>query len=185
MFDERSLVKALINLDDRAFDYLVDRYGDDILRFCYIKTSDISIAEDLTQETLINIFKNIGNFKFKSSLKTWIYKIALNVCREYFRAKKQLSYLEDDKVSKVLIDEEFNIEEEILNKIDNELIAEKLCEINPKYRDVIYMFYYKDFAIKDIGIVLGEKENTIKTRLRRGKIELGKLLVEEGIYGQT
>lgn len=183
--NEKSLVEGLVNSDDRAFDYILDEYGDDILRFCYMKVNDESIAEDLTQETFINIFKYIGRFKGKSSLKTWIYKIALNCCREYFRKNKNLVIVDDSRFVQNNIIAEFDLEEEILTLVDNEIIASALEEIKPQYKDIIYMFYYKDFTVRDIAEILEQNENTIKTKLRRGRNELGKVLAKEGIYGQA
>ena len=181
--NEQKLVDGLINSDDNAFDYILELYGDDILRFCYMKTQDISSAEDLTQETFINIYKYINKFKGKSSLKTWIYKIALNCCREYYRKNKKVLSIDEEKFRKENIMDEFDLEEEILTLVDNEFIATSLEKIKPQYRDIIYMFYYKEFTVKDIASILDENENTIKTKLRRGRNELGRVLAKEGIYG--
>ncbi|MGL5576898.1 MAG: RNA polymerase sigma factor [Sarcina sp.] len=181
-YDESALVNGLMKSNDEAFDYLLDIYGDDILRFCYMKVNDVGVAEDLTQETFINVFKYIQKFRGKSSLKTWIYKIALNQCREYYRKNKYAtgSIIE---ILDVNIRAEFDLEEEILELIDNEFIADSLTELKGEYRDIIYMFYYKDMTIRDIAMILKENENTVKTRLRRGRSALGKVLKEEGIYG--
>lgn len=178
--DERKLINGLINSDDNTFDYLLDLYGDDILRFCYIKTGELETAQDLTQETFINIYKYIKKFKGKSSLKTWIYKIALNCCREYFRKHKSTYSIEDIAYSDVKDD--FDLEETILDILDNEMIIDSLSKIKDDYRDIIYMFYYKEFTIKDIAKILEEKENTVKTKLRRGRSQLGQVLKEAGIW---
>lgn len=181
-YDENVLINGLMKSDDTAFDYLLDIYGDDILRFCYMKVNDVGVAEDLTQETFINVFKYIQKFKGKSSLKTWIYKIALNQCREYYRKHKYAT----GSIIEILdanTRAEFDLEEEILDLIDNEFIADSLAMLKSEYRDIIYMFYYKDMTIRDIAMILKENENTIKTRLRRGRSALGKVLKEEGIYG--
>ena len=185
-YDENALINGLIKSDDDAFDCLIDTYGDDILRFCYMKVNDVSIAEDLAQETFINVFKYIQKFKGKSSLKTWIYKIALNQCREFYRKSKSLNKNFSGGIVELLdinTKADFDLEEEILELIDNEFIASSLEAIKPDYRDIIYMFYYKELTIKDIAKILKENENTIKTRLRRGRSALGKVLKEEGIYG--
>ncbi|MGL5633814.1 MAG: RNA polymerase sigma factor [Sarcina sp.] len=181
--DEKKLIQGLKKSDDNAFDYLLDIYGDDILRFCYMKTSDVSIAEDLTQEIFIKIFRYIGKFKGDSSLKTWIYKISLNICREYYRKNKKVTYFGEEFNKETEVEDKFDLEEEILELMDNEVIANALEKIKPAYRDIIYMFYYKEFTIKDIAKILDENENTIKTKLRRGKNALGIVLKEEGIYG--
>ncbi|MGL4741447.1 MAG: RNA polymerase sigma factor [Sarcina sp.] len=181
--DEKKLIQGLKKSDDKAFDYLLDIYGDDILKFCYMKTSDVNIAEDLTQEIFIKIFKYIGKFKGDSSLKTWIYKISLNICREYYRKNKKVTYFDEQVTKESDIEDEFDLEEEILELIDNAVIASALAKIKIDYRDIIYMFYYKDFTIKDIAKILDENENTIKTKLRRGRTALEVALREAGIYG--
>ncbi|MGL4761679.1 MAG: sigma-70 family RNA polymerase sigma factor [Sarcina sp.] len=185
-YDENALVNGLIKSNDDAFDYLLDTYGDDILRFCYMKVNDVGVAEDLAQETFINVFKYIQKFKGQSSLKTWIYKIALNQCREFYRKSKTFNKNFNGGVFELLdvnVKADFDLEEEILDIIDNEFILESLQKIRPQYRDIIYMFYYKELTIKDIAMVLKQNENTIKTRLRRGRSALRKVLKEDGIYG--
>lgn len=180
---EKELIEGLIKSDDLAFDKLIDLYGNDILRLCYLRTSNLEAAEDLVQETLIAIFKYIGNFKGKSSLKTWIYKIAINNCNKFLKnkIKDNISYVDfNDKNNEVVEDGDFT--EELLKSVDKNIILEGLNKIDDKYKEVIYMFYYEEFSIKEIGELLEKNENSIKTLLRRGRGELKKILKREDLY---
>lgn len=184
--DERELINGLINGEDEAFDKLIELYGNDILRLCYIRTSQMEVAEDLTQETLLGVFKYIGKFKSKCSLKTWIYKIAINNCNKYqgklYKEKSTVTYVDfsDDKEKDIAYDESGF--EEYLGECNKNIILDGLSKINKKYQDVIYMFYYDDMSIKEISSVLEKSENTIKTFLRRGRIELSKNIRKEDLY---
>ncbi|MGL5614905.1 MAG: RNA polymerase sigma factor [Sarcina sp.] len=181
--NEKELIEGLMKSDDKAFDKLIDLYGNDILRLCYLRTSSVEVAEDLTQETLIAIFKYIGNFKGKSSLKTWIYKIAINNCNKFLKnkIKDNITYVDfNDKNNEILEDEDFT--EELLKIVDKNIILEGLSNLDNKYREVIYMFYYEEISIKEIGEILEKNENTIKTLLRRGREGLKKILNREDLY---
>lgn len=184
--DEKALIEGLINSDDKAFDKLIDLYGNNILRLCYMRTSQMEVAEDLTQETLIGIFKYIGKFKGKSSLKTWVYKIAINNCNKYqtklAKEKVTVTYVDfSDEGEKIIVEQDSEIDE-YLKESNKEIIFEGLSIINYKYREVIYMFYYDELSVKDIGSILNKNENTIKTLLRRGRSELAKVLRKEDLY---
>ncbi|WDC84697.1 sigma-70 family RNA polymerase sigma factor [Caloramator sp. mosi_1] len=78
----------MIIKQDRSaeIEYLIDEYGDDILRLCYIYTKDYSQAEDLFQEVFIKVYKNIDKFRQDSDVYTWITKIAINTCKDYLKS---------------------------------------------------------------------------------------------------
>lgn len=184
--EEKALIEGLINIDDEAFHKLIDLYGNDILRLCYMRVSDMEKAEDLTQETLIAIFKYIDKFKGKSSLKTWIYKIAINNCNKHqsklSKEKAIVTYVDFSDKNETMITEKESEIDEYLKENNKEIIIEGLNKINNKYREAIYMFYYEELSVKDIGNILGKSENTIKTLLGRGRNELSKVLRKEDLY---
>lgn len=184
--DEKDLVNGLINGDDKAFDFLIDLYGNDILRLCYMRVSDIAVAEDLTQETLIAVFKYIGGFKGKSSFKTWIYKIAINTCNKYHekisKEKAFVTYVDFRGEKENLLRESEDYNDKFLKEADKNIILNAVEGIDKKYKEVIYMFYYDELSIKEIALILDKGENTIKTLLRRGRGELKKVLSKEDLY---
>jgi len=172
------LIKNLIKGKETAYKEVIDLYGDQLFRTCYLILRDKLDAEDVVQETLIKVFKNIKNFKGDSKLYTWIYKIALNLSRDILRKKVDFSSLEDEWIGEE--DPHFHIEKEI----DKEVLKKELKALNPIYYEVLVLFYLQEFPIKEIARMLETSEGTVKSRLSRArnilKTELEK---EESLIG--
>ena len=170
---EKELIKNLKNGKETAYREVIDLYGDQLFRTCYLILRDVEDAEDVVQETLIRVFRNIKNFKGASKLYTWIYQIALNLSRDILRKKVDFFSLEDELLGEE--DPHFHME----NEIDRELLKKELKALNPIYNEVLVLFYLRDFSIKEIAIILETSEGTIKSRLSRGR-KILKTALEKG-----
>ena len=84
---ERRLVAAARGGDHRAFEALVLKYQDRIYRLIQRLVSGSDVVDDLAQEVFIRAYRSLGDFKGESSLYTWLYKIALNLCRNHYRTR--------------------------------------------------------------------------------------------------
>ena len=175
--DEKALIQGLKNKETSAFEALLSIYGHKILRVCYLILKDISLAEDVTQEVFILVYRHGSKFKEKSSLYTWISKIAINKCRDSLKKNSGDIYFEDYKE----IEADSNIEDEVLNNVKAHKIKDCIFLMKPLYREVITLFYYEELAIKEICEVLEENENTVKSRLIRGRRILKDMLIKEGL----
>jgi RNA polymerase sigma factor (sigma-70 family) len=87
--EEKSLIKNLKAKNEEAFKILVEKYKDLVYSTIIPIIQNIDDADDLTQEVFIQIYKSIKNFKEKSSLSTWIYKISISKAYEHLRYKKR------------------------------------------------------------------------------------------------
>ena len=175
---EKELIKNLIKGKESAYKEVIDLYGDQLFRTCYLILRDKEDAEDVVQETLIKVFNNIKNFKGKSKLYTWIYQIALNLSRDILRRKVDFLSFEDEWIGEE--DPNFQIEK----KIDKEVLKKELQALNPIYSEVLVLFYLRDFSIKEIALILETSEGTIKSRLSRARVILKtELKKEETLIG--
>ncbi|MGV8983485.1 RNA polymerase sigma factor [Clostridium sp.] len=175
--DEKALIHGLKNKEASAFEALLNIYGDKILRICYLILNDMNLAEDVTQEVFILIYRHSPKFKEKSSLYTWITKIAINKCRDILKKNNKCTYFEDYAD----IESDINIENDVLNNVKGEKIKNCIFLMKPLYREVITLYYYQDLSIKQICEVLDENENTVKTRLIRGRKLLKEMLIKEDL----
>lgn len=175
---EKELIKELKKGEEEAYRELVDIYGNKLLRTCFLMIKDEKEAEDIVQETFIKIFKYIKGFKGNSSLYSWIYKIAKNIVRDRYRNKAMTITYEDYNISKE------DIEEIVINKENKEVLKEGLNKINLIYKEVLVLFYFDDFSIKEISEILDEKEGTIKSKLSRGRNILRENLVKGGKWDE-
>ncbi|KPU43096.1 ECF RNA polymerase sigma factor SigW [Oxobacter pfennigii] len=177
---DRDIVEGIINGENAAFESLVEVYGDRTLRVCYLILRDLQAAEDAVQETFIQVYRNISKFHGNSSLYTWIYKIAVNKCRDFLRKDMQYPSIDGTDIKC-----EVDIENEVIEKLDREKIKSLVFSMPAIYREVITLFYFEDMPIKDICSILDEGEGTVKSKLHRARNLLKKTLAEEGIqYGK-
>lgn len=175
---EKKLIKELKKGEEEAYRELVDIYGNKLLRTCFLMIKDEKEAEDIVQETFIKVFKYIKGFKGNSSLYSWIYKIAKNIIRDRYRNKVMTITYEDYNFGKE------DIEEIVINKENKEVLKEGLNKINLIYKEVLVLFYFDDFSIKEISEILDEKEGTIKSKLSRGRNILRENLVKGGKWDE-
>lgn len=160
---------------------ILDLYGNKVFKLCFIQLGSKEEAEDATQEVFLKLYKNINKYNGNGGVYTWVYRIAINVCldilkkRNKFKLEDLEAYLDYKSSSK-------EITETILENLDSQNLRKALMEIPEKYRVVLYMFYFEEMKISNIAKVLNENENTVKTKIRRGKNAL-KIVLEksEGI----
>ncbi len=181
-YNENELVGKLKKGDMDSFERLLDLYGNRLIKTCYLILNDKDEAEDAVQETFIRVFRNIHNFNLQSSLYTWIYSIALNICRDMLKRRKY-----EYPCGEYLSGEGDNTEELVLDRIDREALREKLFDLPVIYKEVLVLYYFEGLTIKEIGQVLGEKEGTVKSKLSRGRAMLRSALIKGGefIEGQV
>ena len=151
-----------IKINEELYKKLVTQYGNSILRMCYMYLKDYQLAEDVTQETFLQVWNKYETFENKSSEKTWITRIAINRCKNCMRASwfKRISIEELPEIF------ENDSSEMILNK---GTISLKIMKLPQKYREVILLYYYQELSVKEISAVLNQKETTILQRLKRAR----------------
>jgi len=155
----------------------MDTYGDYLLRLVYSIVKDEKKAEDIVQEAFIRYYINIEKFEGRSSLKTYLYRIAVNECHNYFQSWAYRKMEFSNLLSRLLITKQ-SPEEKVLQQESDNGVAALVEKLPLKYREVIWLHYYAELSVVEIGDVLNCSSNTIKTRLARGR-KLAKILLEE------
>lgn len=145
---------------------LIELYGNDVLRIARLYTQNPNTAEDIFQDVFFKVSKYISSFKGNSSEKTWIIRITINTCKDYLKSawKKKIVSIEN-------LPE--NSSEDILeNNISSEnsnLIMKEILSLPLKYKEVIILYYYKDFSTLEIAKILNTPESTVRTRMKRAR----------------
>lgn len=141
---------------------LIDQHGDGILRLCLVYLGDRQLAEDAFQETFLRAWEHLTDFRGDSSPKTWLTRIAVNVCRSTLRTGwfRLLKRSQD-------VDELFAMAApESGRDLD---LTRGLCALPGKYREVILLYYYENLNTREIAETLHLPANTVSTRLRAAK----------------
>lgn len=156
---------------------LIDDYSKSLMRLCYLYLKDHHLAEDAVQDALVRAYIKYNTFNGRSSEKTWITRIAINVCKNYMRKS---SYREIANAGCVSLD--FASEEDSTKEYrgeDSILLLNAVYTLPEKYRQAILLYYYQGLSTSEISKVLGEKEGTVSVRLKRARDLLREILKEE------
>nr|WP_233269890.1 sigma-70 family RNA polymerase sigma factor [Heyndrickxia camelliae] len=148
---------------------MMTRYGQDILRLVFSYVENEAIAEELTQDIFVKCYKSLHTYRGKSTLKTWLWRIAINHCKDFLKSwynKKVINTGEE-----LLNNKPSNeaVEQTVIQKEEEGQLVSTLMDLPIKYREVIFLFYYEELSIKEIAMMTEVGENTVKTRLRRAK----------------
>jgi len=141
---------------------IVNEYGDALLRMCFLYLKDHAMAEDAVQETFLRAFRHQDGFRGESSVKTWITRIAINVCKDMLTDPWARHRSGEDLPDEATPEPSFSSE-------DRYVITGKIANLPPKYKEVILLHYYQELKLSEIAEILGESEATIKTRLKRAR----------------
>ncbi|WP_368657066.1 sigma-70 family RNA polymerase sigma factor [Metabacillus halosaccharovorans] len=147
---------------------IMNKYGTPLLKLVYSYVKNWTSAEDIVQETFITFAQKHHQFEGKSSLKTWLYQIAINKSKDFLRSpKNKLSQFAFNNM--VLTSKEGEVENKLIDDDESQLILECLFKLPIKYREVLSLFYYEELSIKEISNVLCISEGNVKTRLTRDR----------------
>lgn len=175
--NEEQLLKD-IEADPSKFGQVYEAFYNKVFGYLYRRTTDYEAARDITAETFLKAYVNIHKFKWRNiSLLYWLYQIATNELNKYFNSNKykpqSLSRIEEE-YGIDMIDHSNEAAESI--KLQDELernqefirINDAIKKMDTKYGDVVSLRFFEQKSLKDIAIILGKKEGTIKSLLSRG-----------------
>ena len=161
---------------DLRLEELMTEYGDQILKLVMHYVHNTTIAEDLTQEIFVKCYQALPSFQFQSSIKTWLWRIAINHTKDYLKSwyARKVNAAEETIFHKAATTT--TVEQHIIQQQEDVALAQAVLNLPLKYREVIYLCYYEEQSMKEIADILQLNENTVKSRLRLAKERLKKQL---------
>ncbi|MXR03238.1 sigma-70 family RNA polymerase sigma factor [Bacillus anthracis] len=176
--DELTVEAFEIEDKEDLIDEIMNKYGQEVLQLVYSYVNNKEVAEDVTQDIFVKCYKSLHTYKGNSNLKTWLWRIAINHCKDYLKSwyNKKVIVTEDDFT--YMESQKESAEQIVIQNAEDSRLASAVMSLPIKYREVIYLFYYEELSIKEIATVIEVKENTIKTRLKKAKELLKKGLEE-------
>ncbi len=152
----------------QLFEKAVEEYSDMITGLCLVRLGNQHDAEDCYQNIFLKLFKNKEMLKEEPEyLKSWLIRVAINECKNRFR------FLSRHKTEPLTFADDCSIE------MEDRTILDTVMTLPEKYREVIYLFYYAGYSVLELATILDTKENTIKSRLKRGREMMKELLTDK------
>jgi RNA polymerase sigma factor (sigma-70 family) len=195
MMHSDTLVTRAKDGDQNAQGKLVQLWYKRIYNFGYKFFMDHDLAMEISQKTFISMCKNLQSLQDNARFKSWLYKIAVNYCREETRKKKGDRSLSFDVVWNRDAEESpkwessgqrYDNPESQLQRVElADILQEALNELNVEQREVVIMKEYEGLKFREIAEVLNISENTVKSRMYYGLDGLRKILDRKNINKDT
>ena len=177
------LIKAFLAGDNTAFDNLVLNYQNRVFNTCFRILGNYEDANDSAQDVFVNVFRSLKKFRFRSSFSTWIYRIAINTCRNklrsaVFRRRKNTVRLdqpvdqEEESYSLEIGDESRTPEKELTRKEKWILIQQAIDSLPESQKTVVILRDIDGFTYEEIVTITGLNPGTVKSKLARARKKL-------------
>jgi RNA polymerase sigma-70 factor (ECF subfamily) len=176
--EDARLARALRQGSEDAYELLVSRFQQPVYNLVYRLLADPGESYDVVQEVFLKVFRNIATFRSQSSLKTWIYRIAVNEVHNYrrwfYRHRRQEVVLEDEgeggkNFGDTVPDRGRSPYDYALDGEKRVMIEDALAHINPIFRAAVVLRDVEDLSYEEIADILDISMGTVKSRITRGR----------------
>ena len=183
-----ALVRRCVSGDAAAWQEIVQQYHRRIYNICYRFSGSADDASDLTQEVFIKMYRTLSTFDTtRASFMTWVTTVTRNLLVDHFR-KGKYDRITDSleatpgnqeeglTIAEQLEDRGASPEARMRSRETQRLVHEALKRLSPELREAVILRDLQDLDYKEIAKVLSVPEGTVKSRINRGRTELGRLL---------
>lgn len=178
---DRELAERHRHGDPQAFLELYDRFSSLVFGLAYRMMGSREGAQDVAQEVFIRIFRHLGRFRGRSSLKTWIYRITVNECRSHLSRRRPRAVplaAEHPEEGEQIEAEDLSPESRAAGHELGARLNRALAELSPKLREAVLLRDLEGLDYREIGRVLRLRPGTVRSRIARGREQLRQLLGE-------
>lgn len=171
--NDEQLMMSFVSGSEEAFDELVGRYAARMTNFIYRQVAHFSTAEELAQDAFLAVYRKKHTFKPGHSFSSWLYKIALNLCRMHFRKMRSLPTslsIEESReegsmsLEGVLVDDSEGALESLSRKDAEEKLRQAILELPAKQRQIFTMSFYDEMSYEEIARLVGCSPGTVASR---------------------
>jgi RNA polymerase sigma-70 factor (ECF subfamily) len=177
--EEKELVQQSKEGNEQAFGFLVKKYETKVFNLAWSLTRDRETADDLAQEAFIKAYVALPKFQFKSEFRTWLYRITVNLVKDYLRKKGKMRKMLVEKMKETPLvqeDEMKKKEKEQIREQRRKLVHQCLQTIPEKYQIILSLRDIQGFSYREITKMLKISPGTVDSRLHRARKMLRKKL---------
>jgi RNA polymerase sigma-70 factor (ECF subfamily) len=179
---ESAIIIALKSGDQSAYRKLIENYQVPLLKICRGFLHNDHDASDIVQDTFIEVFLSVSNFRGESKLSTWLYRIAVNKCLNLLRKRKLYNLVRFDKLTpnnnpQHEIFDEAPLPGHALENRERTRLVKKTVDLLPANQRIAFILHkYQDLAYKEIAEVMGISVASVESLLHRARLNLHKKL---------
>jgi len=170
------LVEKALQGNQKAYADLLERYRDTIYFMLLKMVRNKNDAEDLTIEAFGKAFKNLEQYTSDFAFSTWLFRIASNNCIDFLRKKRAVTVsidenfdTENNEYTYNIESKELNPEENFIKSQDSKRLAEIVQRMKPRYRELVELRYFKEYAYEEIAVHMNLPLGTVKAQLFRAR----------------
>ena len=182
--DEQAVLDRIRAGDIDAVQDLFNEHRTRIYRVCLLYTDSSDDAKDVLQETFLRAYKSVGRFRGESSFTTWLTRIAINICLNLKRDRKNSESLEEDRVDTSQLSlprhHEGDPEEPLKLRELQERIMALVRTLPPRERMAFVLKHFEEMKIREISGIMNISEGTVKSFLHRAVTTLREGLANNG-----
>jgi RNA polymerase sigma-70 factor (ECF subfamily) len=172
---DEQLMEALDAGDDQALAELVERYQNDIFRFCLHYLKNIELAKEMAQETFLRIYTARARFEVSRKFKPWMLCIARNLCLNELKRRKMvhMETLEEyasssrEDSGEILRSSDDSPYELLLTQERHRSLLEVLDKLPDESREIVVLRYFQKLSAREIADIVDSTEGAVRTRLHR------------------
>lgn len=171
---DRTLVEGVLAGRDGAFTALVEQYQRLVWHLVYRMVHHPEDCRELCQEVFLLVHRDLGQFRFQSTLATWIGRIAYNVSVRYLQ-RKQLPLVEPDEINvspAETVAADFDLAAACANEDLLKQMHAMLEELPPVPRTVLTLYYLEELSVSEVAAIMNKPEGTIKNALFRARDQM-------------
>jgi RNA polymerase sigma factor (sigma-70 family) len=172
MPDDQELIEEILSGSQAAMEVLTRKYYKQIYAFVYRKVGNRETAYDLTQEIFIKMIQRIEMFSSKGKFKNWLYQIAVNHCRDYWRSSEYKKISRQAELPDTIKSDQKSVPYIFERKETREQVKQAIHNLPDIQREAIILKYFHHMKIQEIAEVTKANVSTVKSRLKQG---LGKI----------
>ncbi len=172
------LIEGCLRHEPAAWEQIVARHERRVFHIAFKFTARHDQAEDLTQEIFLKVFRGLDRFNREADFATWLSSVARNYCIDHYRARRREREVISPDVSAVdlAVDPSVNPQRGLEEHDRRSLLREGLVRLPPKLREAVVLRDLQELSYQEMAERLGLPEGTVKSRINRGREELGRLL---------
>jgi len=179
---DEELMRRCREGDMSAFELIVLRYEDAIFNFIYRFIADYHRAQDISQETFLRVLRNVDRYKSRNSFKTWLYKIAVNLCKNELRdrGRRRTLSLDDPAMGiESLAGNHYITPDRVYEREEMTRLVKDAVGLLPEdQRMAIIMREYQDLSYEEIASALNCSLGAVKSKIYRARQNIKKMLME-------